>query len=560
MYPKQLLLSVSLSALMAAPALAADMPSSSRLDAVTLFPRGAELTRFAEVTLEPGSHTLIFSDLPDRILPNSVRVEGQSDAAGLAISSIDTQRIFLDSEAISGGEYKKLKDRIEALQDKRKRLDVTIRTAETQLNLLQNLATLPTVPPAAGGSAPAPDWNTILTLIGGMDEVQTRILGAREGQRELDRQIEELNKQLSLLNPGRTARTRVKVFIAAKAAGKALFRIRYQIRNGGWQPFYDLRLNTGAGGKGPDLELVRRASISQSSGEDWQNIEMALSTTRPQSGTSAPNLRPNLVRYRQPVIAYRKQAPSKARRRMVGAMPEMADAMPAPMAAGAAAPKPVMEQEASVESYAFQAVYRIPGRVSIKSGAAAKKLRIDAARPELKLNVRAVPALDSTAYLYADITWNGKTGLLPGRASLYRDGAFSGTGALPLVNPGDSHEIGFGADDKVKVKRIQQSREKSVTGLLSSSNVDERDYLITVENLHGQKVPVSIFDRVPYSEDEDIEVNLLAKTTPPSRKNPDGKRGVMAWDFGLDAGGKKEIRLNYRISWPKKKAIEFVTR
>lgn len=558
---KHLLLSVSLTVLLASSALAADMPSASHLDKVTVFPRGAELTRFAEITLEPGAHTLIFNDLPDRIMANSVRVEGSADAGGLTINSLDTRRIFLDSSKLGRGEFKRIKDQIEALQDRRNNLDGAIRTAETQLNLLQNLATLPTI--ASGGNTSAaaqPDWPGILTLIGGMDQVQTRILTARQGQRTIDRELEELQKQLSVHKPKRTARTEVKVHIDAKSAGKASFRIRYQVRNGGWQPFYDLRLNTGANGKKPDLEIIRRASVAQRSGEDWSNVVLELSTTRPQQGTAAPALRPNLVRYRQAVIAYRNNAVPRSKRRMFN-MKEMADAaMPAPVIGKVMAPKPAMESEAIIESYAFQAVYKIPGRVSVKTGGDGKKVRIDASRPELKLNVRVAPALDSTAYLYASVKWSGKSGLLPGRTSLYRDGAFSGTGALPQVNPGETREIGFGADDKVKVKRIQLNREKSVTGLLSSSHVDERDYKITVENLHRQAVPVTILDRIPYSEDEDIEVKMLAKTTPPSKNNLDGKRGVLAWSFDLAAGAKKDIRLDYRITWPKKKSIEFVRR
>ena len=57
-------------------------------------------------------------------------------------------------------------------------------------------------------------------------------------------------------------------------------------------PFYDARLATGTKAQAPKLQLVRRASIQQRSGESWDEVALALSTTRPGAGTAAPELRP----------------------------------------------------------------------------------------------------------------------------------------------------------------------------------------------------------------------------------------------------------------------------
>jgi hypothetical protein len=45
-------------------ALAADVPAASKIDAVTVFPAGAEVTRSAKVKLVAGEHTIILTDLP----------------------------------------------------------------------------------------------------------------------------------------------------------------------------------------------------------------------------------------------------------------------------------------------------------------------------------------------------------------------------------------------------------------------------------------------------------------------------------------------------------------
>ena len=43
------------------------------------------------------------------------------------------------------------------------------------------------------------------------------------------------------------------------------------------------------------------------------------------------------------------------------------------------------------------------------------------------------------------------TPILPGQVSLFRDGTFVGNGRLPLLSPGEEHELGFGVDDAVRV-------------------------------------------------------------------------------------------------------------
>src|SRR5262245_3104367 len=55
-------------------AYAADVKGASRVDAVTVFPSGAEITRLGKVRLERGDHVILFTDLPARAIHNSIRV------------------------------------------------------------------------------------------------------------------------------------------------------------------------------------------------------------------------------------------------------------------------------------------------------------------------------------------------------------------------------------------------------------------------------------------------------------------------------------------------------
>ncbi len=537
-----------------APAMAADLKSTSSIAAVTVFPQGAQITRRAEIALEKGSHTLIFNDLTQNLVPNSIRIEGVFDA-GVEIGSIDTRKIFINTSALDQGERKRIKDEIERLEDEVAQLSNTIMSANTQISLLQNLANLPAQPRPAPVANPAqsPDWQQILTLIGGMDPVLERIHKAKIHQRKLGRDIKKLKKQLSMHRSRPDGRTEIKVHVLAQQASKGTLSIRYQVRSGRWTPFYDMRLATGSKTRAPELQLVRRAAIAQSSGEDWNGVTLTLSTSRPQASTSAPKLRPLRIGFKSEIVLGRAFSKRKMARPPARMEDLMLEAAPAPMAAARPKPKKAREREARIRSYGFQALYQIAGQVTVKSGGTGKKVRIGSGMPEVKLKIRTAPRLDPTAYLYADMKWNGKTALLPGRTSLYRDGAFTGSGSIPLINPGEDHELGFGADDMVKVKRVQLAREKSVSGIISRSRVDVQDYKITVKNRHERALPVTVLDQIPYSEEEDIRVTLLPATTKPTRTDDNDRRGVLAWDFDLNPGAEHVIRLNYKLEWPKGK-------
>jgi uncharacterized protein (TIGR02231 family) len=231
-----------------------------------------------------------------------------------------------------------------------------------------------------------------------------------------------------------------------------------------------------------------------------------------------------------------------------------------PMGAGAAlsdaeAPKPVVESDVNVEAQPYQTSFRIPSRVTVKSGVGQKKVLIAAETPKPSLMIRSAPTKDATAYLHAKFTHDGIAPLLPGEVSLYRDGVFTGRSTLPLIVKGEEKELGFGQDDAVKVTRVELKRAKGESGIISSSSTDEQHYKITIKNLHDWVMPVTIVDQVPVSEDDKIVVDLLPMTTEPAERNYDEKLGLLAWSYDLKPQEEKAITLSYELKWPSKRDI-----
>jgi uncharacterized protein (TIGR02231 family) len=221
-----------------------------------------------------------------------------------------------------------------------------------------------------------------------------------------------------------------------------------------------------------------------------------------------------------------------------------------------AAPVAAEEVKSSVEAQAFQAIYQIPGLATVPPTGEPKRVKIDEAELDATLLVRTVPKRDQKAYLYAKITMARGTPLLPGQVALFRDNTFVGNGKLPLLAPGEDHELGFGADDQVRVRHAIGEEKRGETGLISSSKTDVRGFRITLKNLHERALPVTVLDQIPVSQNADIKIELIGKTVP-SKRDVDDKRGVLAWEMKLEPGEERLVDFGYRVTWPAAKRIVY---
>lgn len=539
---------------------AEEIDTASRIGAVTVFPMGAEVTRLAKVEVAEGEHTIVFRDLPAGAIEGSIRVEG-SATGRLEIGSVDTRRLFVpraDAEA-SASERRRLETELQRLRDQRSTYEAEVQGAETQRALIGNLAQLPMRPaPASGGAAEQEDWKAVLALItSATADAQRTIVAAQVRIRDLDHRIEDLEKKLREVAPERTERTEARVFVVAHAPLEADITVRYQVAHASWTPLYDVRLVTGTKTVAPSIELVRRAAISQRSGEAWDDVELVLSTTRPTAGASAPDLAPMIVDFEAPPKPMaRTERRSMKADRMGGGLNSFAQEEDATVAAALPAPEPaaVEEQSAVTVQAPFHALFTVPGRLSIPETGETKRVQLGTETMEPALTIRTVPKVDAKAYLYAKFNTPKGAPLLPGSASLFRDGTFVGAGELPLLSPGEEHELGFGIDDLVRVRHAISEQKRGETGLISTSRTDSRHFRISVKSMHERALALAVFDQIPVSADQEIKVELVGQTAP-TRKDVDDKRGVLVWDGTLEPDEEETIEFGYRVSWPSEKAV-----
>ena len=540
------------------PAFAEDIKTISHIDAVTVYPQGADVIRVTSVDLKAGEHTLLLEDLPGSIDPQSIRVDGAGNA-GLEITSVDSKLIGLSSVNLDA-KRKVINDQIETLMDERSGLDQTVSDAQAQQRLLMSLADKQLQPGSTTETVKTVDataLGNLVDLVGArLTTISKSIHDAQLRQKAIDKLVADLNIRAESLAPDEAAHMQVSVHVVTSAAMTGSVKVSYRIGGAGWQPFYDAKLVLPAKGEKAKLEIIRRAEVMQNTGEVWDDVAMTLSTARPTGSTAAPDLAEDPIQIAMaealgraggeanvPAVAAPMVADDKAK-----------DEVDSGLLAQNALKKTdvlAIQRQAVIEMAGFNANYVIQGRVSVDNTGTAKKVRIATDQFEAALQAITVPRLDPNAYLTAAFTMKGDAPYLPGVVNLFRDGMFMGQGSLPQLSAGEDTKLGFGADDLIKVKRAEVKRNSGEEGIITSSNVQELAWDMSVTNLHDVTIPVTVIDREPFSTQSEITVETLAGMTVPSITDLDKKRGVLAWNFDLEPKALKAIKSGYKVTSPK---------
>ncbi|HUO53660.1 MAG TPA: mucoidy inhibitor MuiA family protein [Rhodoblastus sp.] len=522
-----------ISALLAAPALARDIDADSRVDAVTLYPDAALVTRVADVDLPAGSTRLVFRALPAGLDPSSLRLAASGEPQ-LSLGALDVRNTAAASSESA------FDTQLKGLRAERAEAQVKIDALAAKLAMIELYSR--TRPDRLGDKTiKLEDWSAAWDLVAAaFTKTGEELREARAAGEAIDARIKALEAARPAPSPQGATRD-VAVDVEASAPAKAHLALSYRVAAARWSPAYDARLTTGGGDGKPKLELIRRAVATQNTGEDWTDVVLSFAAFRATGAVSAPEVYPEIITFYEPPTP-------------LGAGPEKAGPHRSPLAA-APAPTRAAARQAQLDANAYQASFVAPGRVSLASDGSEKNVTLSSQAPQAELSWRMAPALDPRAFLSVHYVNGEEAPLLPGPVAIYRDDALVGQDNLPLVAPHEAGDLGFGADDRVTVRRMPVKRKENEPSWFGQTKIETREFRTVVRNLHDFPIRAIVTDQAPYSENAAIVVELSPQTTAPDEKDPDGKRGLLRWRFGLAPGDSKEIILAYRMKWPADRDI-----
>jgi uncharacterized protein (TIGR02231 family) len=529
--------------LVAPPALAEDIALGSRVSAVTLYPQGATVTREVPFAAPEGAHDLILADLPRGTPLASVRVSVE----GARMGGVTTRRDFVPPrDTVESAELQAARAEVERLEEALRSARAEIEDTRLEADAARaRLAFLDRIGQGDGVAALEIDRLRALSRMIGSETLDARQAAIKATRRaeaatralaDQEAALQDARKALAALVPEQEARAMLAVAITAETATEGRMTVTYTIPDAGWQPLYDLHLARDSGA----LRIERGALVRQSTGENWQDVALSLSTARPSEQTQPGRIWPWVPRAVDPeeVRPLVRQKGGEAVMSLAAPMAEMADAVTA---------------EADFDG--LSVTYRYPASVDVATGADHVRLMLGTLEAEAEIVAQAVPMVDQTAYVMADFTNETGEVLLPtSEARFYLDGRYVGQRGLDLIAAGDDATLSFGSVDGLRLSRILQDRNEGDRGLIRKSNEMSETVMIEVENLTDTAWPLRVLDRVPVSEQEDLEITWSA-TPEPTGEDVDDMRGILAWEFDLPAGDTQTIRLETAMQWPEGKVL-----
>jgi uncharacterized protein (TIGR02231 family) len=393
-------------------------------------------------------------------------------------------------------------------------------------------------------------WQALGSNIAGVNQ---RLFLANKSITAIEADITALdNAQQTGTTAGQPQR-QIVISVEATAPIDGNLSIAYQTYGASWRPVYDARLITT--GAAPEVELTRRAAVTQTTGEDWTNVALTLATVSLNRSTAAPSLDTLAVSIYNP-----QDNEAKADGRLMEDQPVPATAAvaPEPLRKERAAPKPAEERSASVDLTAYQASFTVKDRVTIDTDGVQKSMVLGRSTEKPELTVKTVPALDATGYLQASFINTGEAPFLPGIVNLRRDDTFIGRGSIEATPQGEKLALGFGVDDLIKVTRVPLRRRENDPNP-TGNKTSQEDFRTTVKNLHDFPVTVTILDRLPVSENSAITVEALPTNTVPTEKIVDQKRGVSGWTYEIKPQEAKDVRFGWRLRYPADRSLNWMS-
>nr|MBP6507901.1 mucoidy inhibitor MuiA family protein [Opitutaceae bacterium] len=471
---------------------------------------------------------------------------GTAQALILDVSAKQTYVDFTPNARV-----KELEDQLKALGKQVRTLDDRGTILQSQSTMLDQMETALFAPPTK--DVPRPDLaqfgNSLTYLTEQKSKLVTERAALDEQREELQNKINTAQNQLNGLRGagGRSFKT-VTVRVSAEQAGNLQVALAYTVPGASWVPSYDARVLS----SDRAVALGYFGLVRQSTGEDWQNVSLTLSTARPGLGGAAPQIVPwNLdVFVPRPVeMGYmggreRQERTAKANAPSAVNMQSLTSNVEADKADEY---KDAAMASATIEAGATSASFKIAVASSIPSDNSPQRVPITSARLNAQPEFLTVPKRLTTAFLTAKVYNNSEFPLLAGAMNVFLDGTFVATSGLRTVMPGEKFDLALGADEgiSVKYKRVQKFTEE--TGFTSKSQRLTYEYLLTIQNNKKTTERVIVADQVPLSRNEKIIVKLLSPDAKDVKPTDDG---TLKWTLDLKPAEKRELTVKFTVEYP----------
>lgn len=521
-------------------------PVAYSLTDVTVYPDRAQVSCRGSVQLSPEVDTFFFDELPLSMEKESVRVSGTGNVA-VRILSVDVVREHYEQSPSPmiqtlGSEIETVNEELQTVED-----DITTWQAEAdQLDGLRR-ATNEYAKGLARGRISVSDQNDLLVYIRTQDRAIRKEQRALESQaRLLRRKLDKLQKDLSELHSAQPrSRYQVRISVAVEGKGQFSPELIYVVRNAQWQPLYDLHF-VDNGYQDKELQISTHAQVSQRTGQDWDNVQLKVSTARPALNQRVPELKPWFIDSYEPPVPrplQRTKALGGARQTVLAdaaftvedALVENEEIIPAQMA------------DASFQGENAIVTYKIAGSCNVKSDGAPHKFFLGEFTPQITLTYLSIPKHTDVVFRVLKAVNFAGAPLLAGQANLFFNDEFIGKTRIQYTPAEGELELLLGVEERIEVKR-ELTRRSVDKKLLKDHRVIYFAYEIKLENLLDEVAELELRDQLPVSRHEEIQVKLDEAKPYPTVTT---EMNILEWKLKLEPQAETKVWYGYTVQNPR---------
>ncbi len=548
-----------------------------KISKVTVYRGQALVTRQIDVDLPQGTTELVAGHLPEHIIPESLFAQTQNHLKVLSVRY--RQRAVRED---TRDDVKALDQSIRQLAQALHENTAMTEHLASQWTLYENLKLFALEAKKTDLGHGTLIYEPIKNLA---EMIETKGLTYLNKRLELESTGRDLKEEMELVQRQRNAMTahasrterEAVIYVQCTKPGPRLLELNYLVRHAQWQQQYNLRAL-------PDearVSVEYHAVVNQNSGEDWQGVSISLSTAEPTMASSAPVLAPVRVG-----LTRLSAAPQQARTQAAMPMEQIkqnffsrrqnskqglaANVILNTLAADNQIlflnndSTQVQQMQQAIDDImrveGISVTYDLPGKLTLPSRDDQQLVSITTMTSPAEFTLIASPLLTDYVYLQADVHNNSQTVFLPGPASVFKNNQFVGQSEVPLVTIGETFTAGFGTDSQVHVVHALNHKKTRIQG---GNRIDTFDYKIALSNYKTTPVRLRLLDRLPYSEDASIHIELT-QTHPALSQDSDyvktdKTKGILQWDLTLAPQAiedkAQEITYTYTMEYDKNMQI-----
>jgi len=536
----------------AAFAQAENIVAESKITSVTVYPGAARVTREAKVNLPTGASSIVFENIIPAFDDNSLTVNGEGTASVKIFGGYVKQEYLKEA---ADKRVKELQGKIEDLQDQLAVEQGHAQSIADQKQILNSLKfySAKQLPKELVTKMPTTaELTDLIKFVGtSRTDLENQNETVRLKIRDLNRDIQKLNSELAQLNSGGARLQRsIVVDVETQQAGSLNVRVSYTVGGAYWSAAYDARAALDKG----QVDLTSFGVVRQTTGEDWKDTNLILSTAQPTIGGRMPYVAPWFLSEYQPVAQRAVMGGALMKAMAANDSGLQYEAYNAPAAAPMEEDKKAEVAYANVAQSGISVTYRLARPATVLSDGTEGKFPINTQMLRANFEYSAYPRSAEFAYLGSRVVNDKDLQLLAGPVNLFLDNEFVGKSSIDSIGPGQDFDLYLGVDENMKIKRelIEKKTDDTlIAGIQSPNHKIIYKYKLSVENFTLKPTPFKLFESMPVAQSDRIKVKIYDVSVQPTAKDWKDRKGVWLWEFNLAPKQKQEIIYSFAVEYPR---------